>query len=55
MVFDPDTGSSGSYYGEKGTEPGQLNLPSDIIIDGLGQVIVAESRNKRVEIIYTIP
>jgi len=55
QVFDPVTGSSPSYYGENGTEPGQLNLPSDIIIDGLGQVIVAESRNKRVEVIYTIP
>ncbi len=55
QIFDPVAGSSSSYYGQKGTEPGQLNLPSDIIIDGLGQVIVAESRNKRVEIIYTIP
>ena len=55
QIFDPFTGSSGSYYGEKGTEPGQLNLPSDIIIDGYGQVIVAESRNKRVEVIYPLP
>ena len=55
QIFNPATGSSPSYYGEKGTEPGQLNLPSDIIIDGNGQVIVAESRNKRVEVIYMIP
>ncbi len=55
QILDPVTGAYIDHYGEYGTEPRQLNLPMDIIIDGYGQVIVAEARNKRVEIIYTIP
>lgn len=52
QILDPDTGTYLGYYGENGTDPGQLNLPMDIVIDGAGQTIVAEARNKRVEIIY---
>lgn len=55
QILDPGTGEYISSYGENGTGVGQLNLPTDILIDDFGQVIVAEARNKRVEIIYTIP
>ncbi len=53
QLFDPETGSyQYIYYGQSGTEPGQLNLPMDIVVNESGQVILAEARNKRVEIIY---
>ncbi|MHC4213546.1 MAG: NHL repeat-containing protein [Planctomycetota bacterium] len=53
QLFDPETGSYQSlYYGESGTAPGQLNLPMDIVVNDLGQVILAEARNGRIEIIF---
>lgn len=55
QILDPDTGDYLSHYGEKGTGPGQLNLPMDIVINDLNQTIVSEARNKRVELIYTTP
>jgi DNA-binding beta-propeller fold protein YncE len=42
-------------YGSYGTEPGELNVPLDIAIDQYGQVVVANSANGRVEIIYLVP
>ena len=42
-------------YGEQGPDPGQLNLPLDMLIDSAGRVIVANYQNKRVEIIHTLP
>ena len=55
QILDPVTGAYIADYGEPGTAPGQLKLPMDIIINNGGDVIVANSDNKKVEIIYTIP
>ncbi len=58
QIIDPNTGAYIDYYGqangEPGIEPGQLNTPLDIIIDEFGRVIVANYRNKRFEVIYTV-
>ncbi len=55
QILDPITGVYISDYGEYGTNPGQLRVPLDIIINPYGEVIVANADNKRVEIIYTTP
>jgi hypothetical protein len=55
QIIDKDTGAYITHYGTKGTGPGQMDLPLDIIIDDADRVIVTNHRNKRVEIIYTIP
>lgn len=55
QILDPVTGDYLNDYGEKGTASRQLNLPMDIVIDNFGQTIVAEARNKRVEVIYPMP
>ena len=54
QILNPDTGAYISSYGEFGKGPNQLNLPLDIIIDSSGNVIVANTENHRVEIIYTV-
>lgn len=55
QIINPVTGAYIGYYGMKGTDPGQLNLPLDILIDQSGRVIVANYSNNRVEIIHTLP
>jgi hypothetical protein len=55
QIINPVTGAYIGYYGVAGTNPGQLNLPLDILIDQGGRVIVANYKNKRVEIIHTLP
>jgi len=55
QILDPSDGTYISDYGEHGTGAGQLKLPLDIIINNAGDVIVANSDNKKVEVIYTIP
>ena len=55
QVLDPFTGAYLSSYGEYGTGPGQLNLPTDIVIDDLGRTVVTEARNKKVEVIPRTP
>jgi hypothetical protein len=55
QILDPVTGAYIADYGEPGTGAGQLKLPLDIIINNGGDVIVANSDNKKVEVIYTIP
>ena len=55
QILDSQTGAYIDSYGMFGQEPGQLNLPLDIAIDGYGNVIVTNNGNKRVEIIYTVP
>jgi DNA-binding beta-propeller fold protein YncE len=54
QMLDASTGSYLGFYGSKGTDPGQLNLPLDIALDGLGEVAVANTENRRVEIL-TVP
>jgi hypothetical protein len=55
QILDPSDGTYISDYGEHGTGAGQLKLPLDIIINNGGDVIVANSDNKKVEVIYTVP
>jgi DNA-binding beta-propeller fold protein YncE len=55
QILDPDTGAYLSSYGESGTGAGQLSLPTDIVIDDMGETIVTEARNKRVEVIPKAP
>jgi hypothetical protein len=55
QILDPVTGGYIAEYGEYGTGAGQIKLPLDIIINNAGDVIVANSDNKRVEVIYTVP
>jgi hypothetical protein len=55
QILDPDTGSYLSSYGEYGTGPGQLDLPTDMAIDNAGRTVVTDGRNQKVEIIYTAP
>jgi hypothetical protein len=55
QIINPVTGEYFGYYGLAGTNPGQLNLPLDILIDQAGRVIVANYSNNRVEIIHTLP
>jgi hypothetical protein len=55
QILDPITGVYIADYGELGTDPGQLKLPLDIIINDAGEVIVANFDNRKIEIIYTIP
>ena len=42
-------------YGEEGAGPGQMKLGQDIAISQDNKVIVTDTFNKRIEIIYTIP
>ncbi len=53
QILNSQSGSFISAYSGFGTAPGQINLPMDIAINDLGQVIVANSENGRVEIIYS--
>jgi DNA-binding beta-propeller fold protein YncE len=53
QILDPDTGAYLSSYGENGTGPGQLDLPTDMAIDNAGRTVVTDGRNQKVEIIYT--
>jgi DNA-binding beta-propeller fold protein YncE len=55
QILDPDTGTYLSSYGENGTGPGQLDLPTDMAIDNAGRTVVTDGRNQKVEIIYTAP
>lgn len=55
QILNPVTGAYIADYGQYGSEPGQLKVPQDIIINHAGDVIVAKSDNKRVEVIYTVP
>jgi tripartite motif-containing protein 71 len=54
QILNPATGAYIADYGEYGTEPGQLKLPLDIIVNSVGEVIVANAENRNVEIIYTV-
>jgi hypothetical protein len=42
-------------YGADGTGPGQIGLGKDIIITPGNKVIMADSRNNRIEVMYTLP
>lgn len=55
QILNPVTGAYISDYGVYGTGAGQLKLPLDIIINDAGNVVVTNSDNKRVEVIYTVP
>ena len=50
-VLDATTGTFITSYGEKGTGPGQLNLPLDIDINDADETAVSDAENRRVEIL----
>ena len=54
QILDAVTGEFISTYGEYGREPGQLNLPLDLLIRD-NDVIVSNAGNRRIEIIYALP
>jgi sugar lactone lactonase YvrE len=51
QVFDATGGEVKlvKIWGEKGSEPGQLSFPYDLILDGKGHLYVAEFGNHRVQ------
>jgi hypothetical protein len=55
QILDAQNGDYMDSYGTFGTGVGKLNLPLDIAIDDYGQVVVTNTGNRRVEIVYTIP
>ncbi len=55
QVLDPVDGTYLGVYGTQGTDPGQLNLPLDIMLDGSGGTVVANTLNRRVEFIAIPP
>ncbi|MCM2356884.1 MAG: 6-bladed beta-propeller [Geobacteraceae bacterium] len=44
------TGTERIRFGSRGHGPGQFNYPTDICIDGTGQVIVTDALNSRIQI-----
>ena len=48
-VFDT-TGAFRFAFGERGTEPGQLNFPTNVVVDTDGSVYVTDSMNFRVQV-----
>jgi hypothetical protein len=40
-------------WGEKGTAPGQFNLPHAIAIDRSNNVYVGDRTNRRIQVFYT--
>jgi DNA-binding beta-propeller fold protein YncE len=55
QILDRNTGSYIDSYGAYGSDPCELNLPLGLAINDANEVIVANTENKRVEVIYTIP
>lgn len=55
QILDKTTGEFISFYGGKGTEPGQMMLPLDVTVSPTGVVVVANADNRRVEIMNQVP
>jgi DNA-binding beta-propeller fold protein YncE len=53
QILNPATGGFIASYGSQGTDPGQLNLPLGIALNPAGEMAVASSENRRVEILPT--
>jgi DNA-binding beta-propeller fold protein YncE len=53
QILNPATGAFIASYGSQGTDPGQLNLPLGIALNPAGEMAVASSENRRVEILPT--
>jgi DNA-binding beta-propeller fold protein YncE len=51
QLLNPANGAYLGMYGSKGPDPGQLNLPLGIGVNGSGETAVANSENHRVEIL----
>jgi DNA-binding beta-propeller fold protein YncE len=51
QILNPDSGVHITTYGSRGSDPGQLRLPLDMVIDATDQVIVANYGNNRIEMI----
>jgi len=50
LVFSTIDGRLVGTFGSAGAEPGQFFLPMDVIVDGGGQVFVADMMNSRVQV-----
>ena len=53
QVFDAASETYVEAYGTFGTGAGELNLPLDIAFTDNGDVVVANSKNHRIEVVYT--
>jgi DNA-binding beta-propeller fold protein YncE len=53
QILNPATGAFIASYGSQGTDPGQLNLPLGMALNPAGEMAVANSENRRVEILPT--
>jgi DNA-binding beta-propeller fold protein YncE len=51
QILNPTTGAFVASYGTQGTEPGQLNLPLGMALNAAGEMAVASTENRRVEIL----
>lgn len=49
LKFDPDGNFVGTWGGE-GKGPGQFNVPHSIVIDGKGQLHIADRSNQRIQV-----
>jgi DNA-binding beta-propeller fold protein YncE len=49
-VYDSESGQSIGKFGERGSQPGQFNFPTNIALDHKGNIYVTDSMNFRVEI-----
>ena len=54
VVMDLLTGKVRTTFGSYGTGPGQFNEPSGVTVDQCGNVLVADSRNNRVQVLVNI-
>lgn len=53
QILNAGNGAFITNYARFGTDPGQLNLPLDLAQAASGRVVVANSGNRRVEVVYT--
>lgn len=51
QIVDPQTGVHQGSYGDYGAEPGQLDLPLDVLITQSGQALIADAENGRIQLL----
>ena len=55
QLYDPDEGRYLGHYGGYGRQPGELNLPLDILVTPGGRVLVTNAENHRLEEVHHAP
>lgn len=50
LVYDPDSGQFITKFGQRGTEQGQFNFPTNVALDRAGRIFVTDTMNCRVQI-----